>query len=125
MILVADANRARRRRRQTQTVLNSAQPANRNSQVDARQLPFSSQGLQQQQQPQMSQGGMGIPNSANAGQNQGGRQYYPYQNQYGMGSQGSQGSFYNPYGGGSQYGGGGSQYGYGQCKHKNLYTHTD
>ena len=119
MILVADANRARRRRRQTQTILNSAQPANRNSQVDARQLPFNNQGLQQQQQQQsqMSQGGMGVLNNPNAGQNQGGRQFYPNQNQYGMGSQGSQGSFYNPYGG--------SQYGYGQCKHQNLCIHTD
>lgn len=87
--------------------MNSAQPQNRNSQADARQLPLN-QGLQQQQ-PQMSQSGIGIPNNANLGQNQGSRQYYPNQNQYGMGSQGS---FYNPYGG--------SQYGSGQCKHRNL-----
>lgn len=118
-LLVTDANRARRRRRQTQTVLNSAQPANRNSQVDARQLPLNnlnSQGFQQQQpqQQQFSQSGIGIPKDVGSVQNQGSRQYYPYQSQYGMGSQGS---YYNPYGGmGSQYG-----YGQGSCKTNEVF----
>jgi hypothetical protein len=81
IFLVTDANRARRRRRQT--VLNSGQAANPNPQTDARQLPLNLQGQQQQQrqqqpQQQFSQGGIGMQKDMNVGQNQGGRQYYPY-----------------------------------------------
>jgi hypothetical protein len=53
------------------------------------------------------------------GQGQAGRQNYPYQNQYQMGSQGLNYYPYTGVGAGSQYGGG-SQYGAGQCKYKNF-----
>ena len=122
---MTDANRARRRRRQT--VLNAPQPANQNSQVEARQQPLSQN--PQGQQQQISQSGVGAPKDMNLGQGQPGRQYNPYQSQYGMGSQGqygigsqgqygigSQGQPYYPYSG-SQYGAGqygGGQYGAGQ-----------
>ncbi len=100
---MTDANRARRRRRQT--VLNAAQPANQNSQVEARQqpLPQNAQGQQQQ----ISQSGVGVPKDMNLGQGQPGRQYNPYQSQYGIGSQGQYGI------GAGQYGIGTGQYGIG------------
>lgn len=89
--------------------MNAAQPSNQNTQVEARQqpLPLGAQGSPQQ----LSQSGIGLPKDMNMGQAQGqsGRQYYPYQNQYQMGSQG-----YNYY----PYSGGGSQYG--QCKYTNF-----
>ncbi|CAF1084251.1 unnamed protein product [Adineta ricciae] len=122
-VIVIDANRARRRR---QSGLNpqSANPNTINAATDARQQPMppnpqilNVQGQPQlnQQQQQLTQGGIGIPRDANGPQNQVGRQYYPYQNQ--QYNYGSQGSIYNPYGNsggyGSQYGS--SQYGqYGQ-----------
>ena len=126
IFLVTDANRARRRRRQT--VLNAGQQPDPNLQTNARQQPlpqnlqgqFSLQqqqqqqpglqqrqpGLQQQQpglQQQFGQGaGMGLSKELHVGQNQAGRQFYGYSNQYGVGSN------YYPYGG--------RQYGAGQCK---------
>ena len=74
---------------------------------------MNNQGFQQQQQQQQfSQSGIGIPKDMNPAQGQGSRQYYPYQNQYGMGSQGS---YNNP------YGGMGGQYGSGSCKKKSFF----
>lgn len=102
IVSVTDANRARRRRRQT--VLNAGQQPNPNSQVSARQQSLSAnlQGqfpLQQQQPQQFGQSGVGLSKDMNVGQNQAGRQYYGYPNQFGSGSN------YYPYGG-NQYGAG-------------------
>jgi len=111
-IIVTDANRARRRRRQT--ILNAGQqPANLNSQANAyksqpearrQPLPPNPQILNAQGQ-QMSQSGIGIQNDAKAASGQDGRQY-GYQGQFGYGT--AQGSNY-PYNYGGQYG----QYGQG------------
>jgi hypothetical protein len=122
ILLVTDANRARRRRRQT--ILNAGQQSNPNSQPEARQQPLpqsfpgqqqqrQQQQQQQQQQPQqpqqMSPGGQGMSKEMNLGQGQAGRQYYPYQgSQYGIGAQGGQ---YGIGAQGGQYGVGLPQYG--------------
>ncbi|CAF1274877.1 unnamed protein product [Rotaria magnacalcarata] len=112
-IIGTDANRARRLRRHA---------ANPNSQIesfnpkpDARQLPLrpNSQILNVQGQQQVGQSGIGLQKDASLGQNQAGRQYYPYQGQMGGGyNQGSTGNI-NPYGAGQygQYGQGVGQYG--------------
>ncbi|CAF0725835.1 unnamed protein product [Rotaria sordida] len=119
-IITIDANRSRRLRRQS--MLNAGQQAaNPNSQAnafnpqpEARQQPLgpNPQILNAQGRPPLNPGGMGLSKDSNLGQNQAGRQYYPYQ---GLNPYGSQG--YNPYGsmgGYNQYGSGQySQYGQG------------
>lgn len=108
-----NANSARRLRRQA--LLNAGQqPGNPNSQMnafssqaDARQQPLgpNPQILNAQGQQQLNPGGMGLPKDANLGQNQGGRQYMPYQGQMGYGynnpGMGYQYQNQNPYMGGS------------------------
>ncbi|CAF3577811.1 unnamed protein product [Rotaria sordida] len=101
-----------------------------NPQPEARQQPLgpNPQILNAQGRPPLNPGGMGLSKDSNLGQNQAGRQYYPYQGQNPYGSQGlnpygSQGlnpygsQGYNPYGsmgGYNQYGSGQySQYGQG------------
>ncbi|CAF4101147.1 unnamed protein product [Rotaria socialis] len=110
-----DANRARRLRRHA--VNPNSQLNEFNSKPEARQLPQrpNSQILNAQGQQHVGQSEIGLPKDGSLGQNQAGRQYYPYQGQMGAGyNQPGIGNI-NPYGTGQygQYGQGGGQFGQG------------